>query len=238
MKILKIIFLFIFIIFYISISSKKNNSIEKYIGKSIWKYYGDEWKTGILPITDVDNSLKEGKDYIRTWAFTNDITINKSKLNYLEKEEALNEKQFPGYICEKITGIGKYNSEKIICHTIYGYSYLIVDNSIMGENDEEIFSYHFVNYNRFPLDLNEIFDVKIKVKKIADNYKLIPIFNVKDKDILYKSFYNNKSKKSVQYIFKNIGRIIIEPISGDLTILKDEIERKQDECVFTPNTGI
>lgn len=65
------------------------------------------------------------------------------------------------------------------------------------------------------------------------------------------SLFNNKEKGSIQYIFKNLGRIIVEPVNGKLTILEKGIVNNQEktdnnekvEAVFSksltpPHTGI
>ena len=225
MKILKA---FIFLIILLVISS--NNNVNSYIGNSLIKYYGNEWETGVLPMVEV-KVLKEGIDYKRRWAFTRNIITDISKLDYLNKEEALKEKQLPGKVCEKITFL-KHNKEVIKCHKIYGYSYLKVDNSIMGENDEDTFSYQFNNCNNLKDDLSLLFDIKIKKEIINEEYKLVPKIILKDKNIVL----NYKSKKNIiTYTFKDLGYIIIELVNGDLTILEDEL---YDEYITTPNTGI
>lgn len=253
MKILKkgSILIILLAILIVPVFANESKHIDNYVGGIIWKFYGNDWKTGKLPITEVDSSLVEGVDYNRSWAFTRELVGDVNKLNYLSYDDALKEKQYPGSVCEKISGIGDYVSEKVVCHVVYGYSYLIAEDSEKYEDEKDpSFSYHFFNYNGFEDDLNTIFDVEIEKKYIDGEYILVPKFSLKDENMISTSLFNNKEKGSIQYVFKNLGRIIVEPVNGKLNILEKEIVNNQEETdsndietVFSeiltpPKTGI
>ena len=66
---------------------------------------------------------------------------------------------------------------------------------------------------------------------------------MKDNSLITTSFVNNESKNSIQYIFKSLGRIIVEPQNGKLTILERTNEvinenNEEDKVIIPPYTDI
>lgn len=236
----------------LSVMAASNNHIQNYVPDDLmWKWYGNDWSTGKLPRVTVDDSLEEGKDYTRSWAFTRELVGDVSELNYLSYEDAIKEEQLPGSVCEKITGLGEYTSEKVVCHIVYGYTYIKVNDAekYEGEDDPE-FTYKVFNYNNLPDDIGSYFDITIKRVENEElgEYELIPEFSLKNSNNIVYSFTNDVKRGSIQYLFKDLGRIIVEPIKGKLTIKAkestDEVfeeitnEKEEDKYVPIPHTDI
>lgn len=239
------------LVYSISVKALNNDHIQNYVPDDLmWKWYGTDWSTGKLPRVTVDDSLEEGVDYIRSWAFTREPVGDVSKLEYFNYEDAVNMEQLPGSVCEKITGLGNYTSEKVVCHTVYGYTYIKVNNveKYEGEEDPE-FTYKVFNYNNLEDDIGSFFNITIEKVEKDGEYELVPKFNLKDESNIVFSFANDVNRGSIQYLFKNLGRIIVEPVKGKLTIIEKENnqeevfeevneEKIEDEYVPIPHTDI
>ena len=244
-KILIIASLIISITIKVKANETTNNNITDYVGTIMWKWYGNDWSTGKLPKVEVDDSLIEGIDFKRSWAFTRNIVNEVTDLTYYEEDEALNKEQYPGSVCEKIDGIGKYNSSDVICHTVYGYSHIRVDDKEKMESEEDpIFTYKITNYNNLEDDLSNYINVTIEREEgeKPGEYILTPKFELKDKNSITVSFINDSNRGSIQYVFKNIGRIIVEPVSAKLIIKeKNEAtikEENNEQMLLAPHTDI
>ena len=244
-KILVIASLIVAVTIKVRANETTNNNITNYVGTIMWKWYGNDWSTGKLPKVEVDDSLIEGIDYKRSWAFTRNIVNEVMDLTYYEEAEALTKEQYPGSVCEKIDGIGKYISSNVICHTVYGYSHIRVDNKEKMEFDEDpIFTYKITNYNNLEDDLSKYLDITIEREEgeTPGEYILTPKFELKDKNLITVSFVNDSSIGSIQYIFKNLGRIIVEPVSAKL-IIKEKTEaaikeENNEQILLAPYTDI
>ncbi len=234
-KLLLVLFFVVSIMISFVSAEEREEHIDNYVGDIMWKWYGGDWSTGKLPKVNVDDELIEGIDYKRSWAFTRNIVNDVSELNYLDEENAMNEAQYPGSVCEKIDGIGNYISSDVICHVVYGYTYIKVKDTLKfeGENDP-VFEYEFVNYNGLDDDLSKYFDVEIEREEGETEgvYKITPKFKLKDESNITLSFVNDESRNSIQYVFKTLGRIIVEPVSAQLTIAKKEDKNDDLEPVF------
>lgn len=234
-------------------AGKNNDHIQNYVSDNLlWKWYGNDWTTGKLPIIEVSSDLIEGVDYVRSWSFTRDLVGDVSKLEYFPYEESITKEQLPGSVCEKITGLGDYVSEKVVCHVIYGYTYIIPDNQekVEGENDPT-FTYRIVNYNNLNDDILSFFNITIEREEgeKPGEYVLTPKFTLKDESVVALSFSNNIEIGSIQYLFKNLGRIIVEPVKAKLTINKKEETNEEivevineepdiEEYIAIPHTDI
>ena len=250
-KIRKVFMLFMFCVLASSISimvnASNDNHIDNYVSDNLlWKWYGGTWTTGALPKIDVDENLVEGVDYERSWAITRNIVNDTSDLEYLSYEEASNIEQLPGSVCEKITGLKDYVSEKVVCHVVYGYTYIQPYNltKYKGENDPE-YSYKVFNYNNLADDIGQYFDITIEREEGEEvgEYTLTPKFKLKDESLVTLFFTNSEERGSIQYIFKNLGRIIVEPLKGKLTIVEkpnEEVEEvfNETENLVAPFTDI
>lgn len=249
------------LVYSISVKAVEQEHIQDYVPDNLmWKWYGTDWSTGTLPKVEVDDSLEEGVDYTRSWAFTRNLVGNVSELNYLDYEEALQVEQLPGSVCEKITGLGNYLSEKVVCHTVYGYTYIKANDleKNEGEIDPEL-TYKIFNYNNLEDDMSKFFNVTIERKEGEEpgEYELIPKFELKNNDDVVYSFINNESLGSIQFLFNNLGRIIVQPLNGKLTIkeknnedievineveeeIKEEKEEEKniEEYISIPHTDI
>lgn len=253
MKKIKIVLLIavVFVSFYtIFVKAQENNHIQNYVSDNLlWKWYGGNWSTGKLPLIDIDDSLTEGVDYTRSWAFTRNLVGNVSELNYLPYEDALNEEQLPGSVCEKITGLGQYTSEKVVCHIIYGYTYIKADSFDKKENENDPeFTYKVYNYNNLSDDIGSLFNITIEREEgeTPGEYELVPKFDLIDNSLISYSMVNNASLKSIQFLFNSLGRIIVQPINGKLTINEtekteptiEEISDDYTEVIPIPHTDI
>lgn len=242
---LLLIFSFIILSFSLNTLAKDKENVSEYVGGIIWKWYGRDWSTGKLPKAEVDSKLVEGVDYKRSYAITRNIVNNVSDLEYLSEEDALLVPQYPGSVCEKIEGIGNYTSEKVVCHVVYGYTYIKVNDAEKYEGEEDpTFTYSIVNYNNLEDDMSEYLDITIErvEGETIGEYELIPHFKLKDEDAITISFVNNKEKGSIQYVFKNLGRIIVEPQKAKLTIMEktEEVisDNQESEVIYPPHTDI
>ncbi len=225
-KVFLVVSVLITLIYSISVKAVENDHIQNYVPDDLmWKWYGNDWATGKLPKVTVDDSLEEGKDYVRSWAFTRELVGNVSELNYLSYEDALNEVQLPGSVCEKITGLGDYISEKVVCHTVYGYTYIKANDieKVEGEEDPEL-TYKVFNYNNLEDNIGQFFNITIEREEgeTPGEYDLVPKFELKNNDNIVYSFVNDLTRGSIQYLFNNLGRIIVEPVKGKLTIKEKE----------------
>lgn len=251
-KIFLVVTVLLALVYSLSVKAVENNHIQNYVPDDLmWKWYGKDWATGKLPKVTVDDSLVEGVDYNRSWAFTRELVGNVSELNYLSYEDAVKEEQLPGSICEKITGLGNYVSEKVVCHTVYGYTYIKANNieKIEGAEDPEL-TYKVFNYNNLEDDIGSFFNITLEREEgeTPGEYIITPKFELKNSDNIVYSFVNDATRGSIQYLFNNLGRIIVEPVKGKLTIKEkdntteevfEEVEdKKEDEYFPIPLTDI
>lgn len=106
------------------------------------------------PTTKVDESLKEGDDYVRTYAFTNKRAVNSDdpSLDWKDTAKGMNQ---PGFIWERIEGRGKYVSVKAVRHNIMA-CIKIAPVSLTkeeGENDPQL-TYKVTVVNDAPVDFS------------------------------------------------------------------------------------
>ena len=77
-----------------------------------------------------------------------------------------------------------------------------------GEDDPE-FTYKVYNYNNLKDDIGSFFNITIEKIEKDGEYELVPKFELKDESNIVFSFINDVNRGSIQYLFNNLGRIIV-----------------------------
>lgn len=106
------------------------------------------------PKTQVDESLKEGEDYVRTYAFTDKRAVNPDDPSLEWKDSARGMNQ-PGFIWERIEGRGKYSNNKAIRHSIMACIKIAPDSLAKDEGDTDPqLTYKMMVVNDAPVDFS------------------------------------------------------------------------------------
>ena len=157
-------------------TTESQDKAEKEESVPIWNYTtGDpqsKWYDGSetwsdneeSPRTQVDESLKEGEDYVRTYAFTDKRAVNPDDPSLEWKDSARGMNQ-PGFIWERIEGRGKYMSVKEIRHNIMACIKIAPDSlgKDEGETDPQL-TYKMMVVNDAPVDFSA-YNIKFSREK-------------------------------------------------------------------------